>query len=220
MNNDSNNPGLSNVEKIDMEEYTKQELDMIECEFCQRGSTSYTTDKINSKSLCDECHAYEYLHGSSAIPDKQKSYGKHDNILVCEVCQKESIKYTKGKLSGKSLCKSCYHYEWKHSKNPEQRYYKKHKDNILACEFCQKESIRYTTGKISGKSLCGACYDYERLHGSLVRQDKRKRKHNNDILVCEGCQEDSTKYKKGKLSGKLLCSPCYMKEYRKQNKII
>merc|ERR1712034_51059 len=97
---------------------------------------------------------------------------KHANhILVCEYCQIKSSRYVTGKISGKSLCASCYKYEYRYGylvPLNERRHIVKHKNYVLVCEFCQRECKRYTAGKVCGKSLCYSCYAYESRYGYLL----------------------------------------------------
>merc|ERR1712034_171415 len=94
---------------------------------------------------------------------------------------------TASRISGKSLCESCYQYENKHGylilRDQRNHYNYLHK-NILACEYCQNESIRYTKSKINGKSLCDCCYQYENNHGQLIPRDERQnRKNQSNRLI-------------------------------------
>jgi formylmethanofuran dehydrogenase subunit E len=197
----------------------KHKNNILECEVCQNESSHYKTGKITGKSLCQSCYMVEYRHNHLVL-NEQKKYVKHkDHILICEVCQKEVTNYIKGKISGKSLCQSCYNYEYTHGHFlplDERKKVVKHKNHILVCEACQKEDTNYSAGQISGKSLCRSCYNYEYFHKKSVPPNERRHygKHKNNILECEECRKESIRYKTGKISGKSLCESCYMIEYR------
>jgi hypothetical protein len=86
------------------------------------------------------------------------------------------------------------------------------------CEFCRRKSStgRLTNSKYSNYALCAACYVYEHRNGKFVPLNERKQreKHKNNILVCEFCQQESVRYKKSQVCGKVLCQPCYNYERR------
>merc|ERR1712098_500242 len=67
-------------------------------------------------------------------------------ILVCEFCQKEGTEYTKGKTSGKSLCKKCYQYEYRHGYLVPLDKQKKHKDRITNQSNPSTEAEKYPNG--------------------------------------------------------------------------
>jgi hypothetical protein len=199
--------------------YNEEILIIFLCEVCQKESNRYIKGKFSGQCLCNACYAYEFRHGAIGPQNERYHTGKHkDQILVCENCQKQSNRYIKGKFSSKSLCDSCYRYEYRHGGlkfRGEQRHIGKH-NQVLVCEFCQRKSKQYRTGIFSGQSLCYSCYQYESKHGALGPQDERnyKRKHKDQILVCENCQEESKQYVTGKFSGKSLCQACYQYEFR------
>jgi formylmethanofuran dehydrogenase subunit E len=165
----------------------------------------------------------EYRHGYLVPLNERKKTTKYNNpLLVCEFCQGESTRYKTGKVSGKSLCISCYNYEYFHGHLvplDERKYYGKHKDNVLVCEFCQNESIQYKKSQVTGKSLCQACYQYEYKNDCLVPLNERKQfqKHKDYIIACEICQKENTSYITGKVTGKSLCKKCYMIEYQQSH---
>jgi formylmethanofuran dehydrogenase subunit E len=203
----------------------KRKSDKIfKCDFCQRESAKCIKGKHNDKSLCKPCYTYERKYGNLVpLDERKKRYNvKHkDSILVCEFCERESTQYQTGKITGKSLCHACYTYEMKYSNlvpldERRKRYNVKHKYRILVCEFCERESTNYRKGKVSGKTLCRECYYYEKKYTHLIPLDERRHfgKHKKIILVCEFCQQDTTNYRKGKVSGKSLCESCYRYEYR------
>lgn len=157
--------------------------------------------------------------------NENKLKRKHQPDELCEYCSRKGKRsLVNSKLSNIALCGACYAYERQHGKlepRNERKKRGKHKKHILVCEFCQQESTQFLTGKVSGKSLCRPCYAYEKKHRYLVPLDERdirypryptKRQSHGHILACEGCQNESTKYIKSKLSDKSLCPACYSYE--------
>merc|ERR1712098_85095 len=63
--------------------------------------------------------------------NKSKRKRRSNQILVCETCQRESIYYTTGKISGKALCKPCYKHEY-------AEYRKYQPDHLLSTEGQEK----------------------------------------------------------------------------------
>jgi hypothetical protein len=188
------------------------------CEFCARKSSNgrLINSKITHYGLCEACYMYERRHQKLIPLNERENY---KNNFTCEFCQKETPIHKRGINGGKSLCHPCYDYERRYGNLiplTERKHHEKHKDRILVCEFCQKESNIYKKGKVSGKSLCNACYIYESRHGYLMplHERKKRKKHNDCILVCEFCQQESVRYKKSQVCGKVLCQPCYNYERR------
>jgi hypothetical protein len=128
---------------------------------------------------------YELRYGRIVPLDERKQIKTHKDILVCECCQEECSRYTKGKISGKSLCLSCYKYEHRYGqlKLPNERKKYTYKNRILSCEICQKENTLFTKDKISDKFSCYECYKNEARFGYLDEQNKYE-KHKNNAFVC------------------------------------
>jgi formylmethanofuran dehydrogenase subunit E len=144
------------------------------CEYC--GQKSSNGKLVNSKTtpygLCHSCYLFELRH-KKLIPKNERlrfGFGKHQNsILVCEFCQKDSKSYQTGKVSGKSLCMSCYYYEYKHGRIiplAERKKLHNAQYHILVCQYCQEESPRYSKSTINDQILCIPCYKYEYNHGN------------------------------------------------------
>jgi formylmethanofuran dehydrogenase subunit E len=121
---------------------------ILVCEFCQTESTEYRKGTFTEKSLCRSCYNNERQYGYLIPLDERKKREKHkNNILVCQICQEESPRYTKGKVSGKALCASCYNYEDYHGYLVPliggQKIIRKYTKNDRTNRFMDADKIRY-----------------------------------------------------------------------------
>merc|ERR1712098_111575 len=93
--------------------------------------------------------------------DERNKHMIHKDILVCEVCQKEATKYyTTGKVTGKSLCRSCYNHEYQkyqhdalESKDEREKYGKEEENNMLNSAQNAEITFKYLIPKMTENEI-------------------------------------------------------------------